>query len=184
MHITLRQAAVAACLLLAGGAATAAQPLQNAIISANYNAGSMLGIADDYAGSSVSGLDTLNTSVEFFTSDALFGFDFAADGHLTIYNNSTIPTGAYIASFDFGASLGAAIKTFTITDAGLTSGVPVLTVADGHTITIDLSAVRWNGDYSALQTNITLQAVPEPASAVMLAAGLLGLGLRARRRNR
>jgi hypothetical protein len=60
--------------------------------------------------------------------------------------------------------------------------VPLLTVADGHTITIDLSAVRWNGDYSALQTNITLQAVPEPG-AVMLAAGLLGLDC-ARRRNR
>lgn len=182
MHLLLRKAAAAACLLLAAGGAQAADPLQHAVISASYSAGGILGIADDYAGSPVSGLDPLNTSVEFFTADALFGFDFAPDGHLTIYNNLAIPAGSYSASFDFGATLGAAIAGFSVTDAGLTGGTPVLSIVDGHTIRIDLSAVAWNGDYNALQTQITLQAVPEPAAVLMLSAGLLGLGLHARRR--
>jgi hypothetical protein len=97
----------------------------------------------------------------------LFGFDFAPDGHLTIYNNGAIPDGSYIASFDFGATLAAPIAGFSVTGAGATGGTPVLTVVDSHTISIDLSAVQWNGDYNPLQTAITLQAapVPEPAAA-------------------
>lgn len=190
MHLTLRKAAAAACLLCAATVtqtAHASDPLQHAVISASYSAGAVLSIGDDYAGSSVSGLDPLNTSVEFFTADALFGFDFAADGQLTIYNNLPISgpaaAGAYIATFDFGASLGKAIKGFSLSDAGLNGGTPVLTVIDGHTISIDLSAVEWNGEYSPLQTAITLQAVPEPSTVLMLTAGLLGLALRARRRS-
>lgn len=186
MHLTLRKAAAAAGLLLAATTsptAHAADPLQHAVISASYSAGPVLGIGDDYAGSQVSGLDPFNTSVEFFTADALFGFDFAADGRLTIYNNAPIPSGAYSASFDFGASLGAAIHSFSVTDAGPTGGAPLLTIVDAHTIRIDLSAVEWNGDYSALQTTIALQPVPEPSTVLMLTAGLLGIALRARRRS-
>lgn len=186
MHLTLRKAAAAACLLCAAGAAQAAGPLQDAVISASYSAGGVLSIGDNYAGSPVSGLDPLDTSAEFFTADFLFGFDFAADGRLTIYNNGAVPAGAYVASFDFGASLGAAIAGFSVSDAGLTGGVPVLSVVDSHTIRIDLSAVEWNGDYSPLQTAIALQAapVPEPAAAWLLAAGLPALGLLDRRRRR
>lgn len=182
MHLTLRQAAAAACLLLATGLAHAAPPLEHAVISASYSAGGMLSAADDYAGSNISGLDPNNAYVEFFTTDFLFGFDFAADGQLTIYNNNPVPTGAYSASFDFGTSLGAAIKGFVLTDAGANGGTPVLSIVNDHTIAIDLSAVEWHGDYSTLQTSIVLQAVPEPAAAWLLMAGLLGLGLHARRR--
>lgn len=185
MHLTLRKAAAAACLLLAAGAAQANDPLQNAVINASYSAGPVLGLGDNYAGGSVSGLDPFNVSAEFFTADALFGFDFGADGSLTIFNNLPIPAGSYVASFDFGATLGAAIADFRVVDAGVTSGVPVLTVVNDHTISIDLSAVEWNGDFSPLVTAVTLQAVPEPATAWMLAIGLLGLGggMRARRRS-
>lgn len=182
MHLTLRKAAAAACLLLASGIAPAAQPLQHAVISASYSAGGMLSATDDYAGGNVATLDPNNIYAEFFTSDFLFGFDFAADGQFTIYNNNPVPPGVYIASFDFGASLGAAIHGFAVTDAGASGGTPVLSIVNDHTIAIDLSAIAWNGDYGTLQTAITLQAVPEPAAAWLMMAGLLGLGLRARRR--
>lgn len=182
MHLTLRKAAAAACLLLATGSALADGPLQTAIISATYSAGSMLSAADDYAGSNVGGLDPYNVYAEFFTTDFLFGFDFAPDGQLTIYNNSPVPAGVYTASFDFGASLGKAITGFSVIDAGATSGTPVLTIVNQHTIAIDLSGVQWNGDFNALQTAIALQPVPEPAAIWLTMAGLLGLGLRARRR--
>ncbi|MYM66763.1 PEP-CTERM sorting domain-containing protein [Pseudoduganella sp. FT55W] len=187
MHLTLRKAAAAACLLLAAGATrAAADPLQNAVINASYSAGSVLSLGDNYAGGSVSGLDPYNVSAEFFTADALFGFDFSADGQLTIFNNASIPAGSYVASFDFGATLGAPIADFRVVDAGITGGTPVLTIVNDHTISIDLSAVQWNGDFSPLVTAVTLQAVPEPATAWMLAAGLIGLSaaMRARRRNR
>jgi len=183
MHFTLRKAAAAVCLLLAASTAQAEAPLQNAVITASYNAGGMLSAADDYAGGNVSGLDPYNIYAEFFTTDFLFGFDFASDGHLTIYNNTPVPAGTYNASFDFGSSLGAAIKGFSVTDTGITGGTPVLSIINDHTIAIDLSGVEWNGEFSTLQTSIILQAVPEPASAWLLMAGLAGLGLYARRRS-
>ena len=71
-------------------------------------------------------------------------------------------------------------------DAGVTTGMPVLNIVNGHTISIDLSDVTWNGDFSALTAGITLQgpvaAVPEPATAWMMMAGLAGIGMLARRR--
>ncbi|MRW90514.1 PEP-CTERM sorting domain-containing protein [Duganella sp. FT80W] len=188
MHLTLRKAAAAAStayLLFAATSAQASDSLANAVISASYNADSVLALSDNYSGTTqVSGLDPYNLYVEFLTADALFGFDFAADGHLTIFNNNTVSTGSYIASFDFGSSLGAAIKTFTVSDAGLTTGTPVLTVVNDHTISIDLSGVEWNGEFSTLETNIVVQSVPEPETVWMLMAGLLGIGVRARRRSR
>lgn len=185
MHLILRKAATAACLLLAASGAQAADPLQNAIVSASYSAGGVLALSDEYAGTtSTSWLDPLDTSVEFFTDDLLFGFDFSADGHLTIYNNAPVTAGAtYSASFDFGATLGGAIKSFVVSDAGLTSGVPVLTVINDHTIAIDFSGVEWHGDFGTLQTAIALQtsAVPEPSAALLMVAGLMLLRQRARR---
>jgi len=190
MITSIRKAAAAVCLVTAAGAAHAAlAPLQNALITASYSGGGVLGNDHGYAdeaGSNVSALDPLNTSAEFLTGDYLFAFDFSPSGTLTIYNNGAIPAGAYSASFDFGATLGAAITGFSVTDAGLTSGTPVLTIVDAHTIAIDLGAVAWNGDFNPLQAAITLQGpvapVPEPATAWLMLAGLAGLaGLRSMR---
>ncbi|MYM33521.1 hypothetical protein GTP38_04115 [Duganella sp. FT94W] len=78
----------------------------------------MLSSTDDYAGSNVGALDPHNVYAEFFTADFLFGFDFTPDGNLTIDNNSAVPVGAYVASFDFGASLGQANIVQHLADAG------------------------------------------------------------------
>jgi len=193
MHTSLHQALAAACFALAAGTAhAAANPLHNAIITASYNgqAAGMLGadhLFADEAGSNVSGLDPNEPGAEFLTSDYLLGFDFAPDGRLTIFNNGTLPAGAYSARFDFGSTLAAPIVGFSVLDAGITTGMPVLSIVNAHTISIDLSGVTWNGDFSALTTAIALQgpvtAVPEPATAWMMMAGLAGIGMLARRRN-
>jgi hypothetical protein len=184
MITCIRKAVAAACLVVAAGAAHAAvDPLQSALITASYSGGGMLGndhLYADEAGSNISALDPFNTSAEFLTGDYLFAFDFAPNGTLTIYNNGAVPSGAYSASFDFGATLGAAITGFSVTDAGLTSGTPLLTIVNSHTIAIDLGAVQWNGDFNPLQAAISLQGavapVPEPATAWLLLAGLTLLG--------
>lgn len=179
MNTFIRKAAVAACLAAAGITHAAADPLQSALIAASYSGGAVLGNDQGYAdvpGSHVSALDPFNTSAEFLTGDYLFAFDFSPAGTLTIYNNGAIPAGAYSASFDFGASLGAAIVGFSVTDAGLTTGTPVLTIVNSHTIAIDFGAVQWNGDFNPLQAAITLQGpvapVPEPGAGWLLLAGL------------
>ena len=192
MHTSLHKAVAAAWFALAAGAAhAAADPLHNAIITASYNGqpGGMLGadhLFADEAGSNVSGLDPIEPGTEFLTGDYLLAFDFTPDGRLTIFNNATLPAGAYSATFDFGATLAAPIVGFSVLDAGITTGAPVLNIVNGHTISIDLSGVTWNGDFSALTTGITLQgpvaAVPEPATAWMMMAGLAGVGMLARRR--
>jgi hypothetical protein len=191
MHTSLHHAVAAACFALAAGAAHAgADPLHNATITASYNGqpGGMLGadhLFADEAGSNVSGLDPIEPGTEFLTSDYLLAFDFAPDGRLTIFNNGAIPAGAYSATFDFGATLAAAIVGFSVIDSGATSGTPVLSIVNGHTISIDLTDVAWNGDFSALATAITLQGpvapVPEPSTAWMMLAGLAGIGMLARR---
>jgi hypothetical protein len=190
MITSLRKAIAAACLVAAAGAAHAAvDPLQSALITASYSGGNVLGndhLYADEAGSNVSALDPFNTSAEFLTADLLFAFDFAPNGTLTIYNNGAIPAGAYRASFDFGATLGAAITGFSVTEAGLTSGTPILTIVNSHTIAIDLGGVEWNGDFNPLQAAISLQGptapVPEPAAAWLLLAGLALMRVLPRRR--
>lgn len=192
MHTSLKQAVAAACFALAVGAAHAgADPLSNATITASYNGqpGAMLGVDHhfaDEAGSNVSGLDPVEPGAEFLSADYLLAFDFARDGRLTIFNNAALPAGAYSATFDFGATLATPIVGFSVLDAGLTTGTPVLTIVNGHTISIDLTGVAWNGDFNALSTMITLQgqvaAVPEPATTWMMLAGLAGVGMLARRR--
>jgi hypothetical protein len=169
----------------------AVMPLQNAVVTATYNGdgASMLGLDHGFAseaGSNTTGLDPSGTGVEFFTADALFGFDFGADGSLTIYNNAPIPTGPYAFRFDFGTSLAAPLASFTLASMAGAAGTPLLSVLDGgHALGLDLTGVNWDGGFGTISAQIAAQAsagsVPEPRSAALLLGGF-GAMLLARRR--
>ncbi|MFP5393947.1 MAG: PEP-CTERM sorting domain-containing protein [Gammaproteobacteria bacterium] len=163
--------------------------LDNAIISASYNgqAAAMLGLDHQFAlepGSNVSALDPTDSGVEFLSADALFGFDFARDGKLTVYNNDLIAPGVYSARFDFGATLTQAITSFTLIESSAIAGLPILSFIDSHTIGLDLSNVSWNAPFVSFTGQIGLAQdadVPEPGGAALLAAGALGMALVRRR---
>lgn len=177
--------ALAALALAASTAHAATLPLQGATITATYNgdAAGMLGLDHQFAteaGSNVSGLDPTNSGVEFFTADFLFGIDLAASGALTVIANGAIPIGTYSMQFDFGSSLASPVSAFTFVDASGTSGVPVLSIIDAHTIALDLTAVQWS-EFGSLSAEVSTAAVvPEPSSIAMLLAGLTVLGGSAR----
>ncbi|TFW09559.1 hypothetical protein E4K72_05385 [Oxalobacteraceae bacterium OM1] len=137
---------VLAAVLAASPAKATPLPLQGAKITATYNgsAAGMLGFDSGYSGgpgSNITGLDPSDISVEFLTSDFLFGFDFAEDGMLTVYNNDTIPFGSYSIVFDFGSSLSQAITSFTLADRNAIGGMPALSLINSHAIGLDLSNV-------------------------------------------
>jgi hypothetical protein len=165
-------------------------PLQHATVSASYNgdAGNILGLDHAFAaeaGSNVTTLDPLDGpgGVEYLTGDFLFGIDFSHAGLVTVMSNGPVPTGAYNLRFDFGATLPAAIKAFTLVDHAAIGGLPQLSVIDAHTIGLDLSSLTWNGDYAAFTSQIELvNDVPEPAGPAVLLAGLAGMALVRRRR--
>jgi hypothetical protein len=163
--------------LATGSAQATVLPLQGATITATYNgdAAGMLGLDHGFAsepGSNTSALDPTGTGVEFLTADFLFGIDMSANGALTVIANSAIPTGAYSMRFDFGASLASPITAFTFVGTDGASGVPGLSVVDAHTIALDLGGVEWNEFGSVTAHIATAAAVPEPASAALLLAGL------------
>jgi hypothetical protein len=173
-------------VLATGQAQAAPLSLQDATISATYDgsAADVLGLDHLFAqepGSNTSTLDPTGSGVEFLTADYLFGFDFATDGKLTIYENMPIPAGDYKFTFDFGATLPAAIASFTLLDGSAVDGVPGLDVVDGHMIAVDLSGLAWHGDYASITTQIGAASVPEPAVPALLLAGACGLAINRRR---
>ncbi|WP_156369455.1 hypothetical protein [Duganella sp. Leaf126] len=167
--------------------ATATAPLQHAVISATYNgdAAGMLALDHDFAsglGTNSTRLDPTSTGVEFLTADFLFGVDVSAAGALTVIANSAIPAGAYSMRFDFGASLGAPIASFTYVGADGASGVPVLSLVNDHTIALDLGALQWS-EFGAFTAQVgTASPVPEPAGAAMIVLGLTAIGAMGRLR--
>ena len=179
-------------LLLAASAAPAVQagPLQHATITASYNGDTagMLGLEHGFnaePGSHISDIDPYGLAeAEFISADYQFIVDFSASGLLTVYANAPVAPGSYAMRFDFGATLGAALSTFTLVDASAIGGLPLLTLIDGHTIGLDLSGVQWNGDFASFSAQLdALALVPEPAGAALLLAGLAGLaGARRKRR--
>jgi hypothetical protein len=175
---------LALAFLGAGSAHATPLPLQNASITATYNgaASGMLGLDHQFAdepGSNTSTLDPTDTGVEFFTSDFLFGIDFAASGALTVIANGAFSPGAYSMRFDFGSSLANPINAFTLVGSSGASGVPGLSIIDGHTIALDLAAIDWS-EFASLTAQIG--TVPEPATPAIVLAGMAGLALARRTR--
>jgi hypothetical protein len=180
---------------LATGQANAAPiSLENATVIATYQgaAAGMLGLDHNFQlepGSNTSRVQPPGSGVEFITSDFLFGFDFSSDGLLTVYNNMPLPadgTSNYSFSFDFGTTLAAPIGSFTLADGSMLSGVPGLSVIDGHSIALDLSSLTWNGDFASFSAQIGTRDtdVPEPGSLALLLLGASGLAAASRRRTR
>ncbi|MEO7578819.1 MAG: PEP-CTERM sorting domain-containing protein, partial [Massilia sp.] len=182
---------------LALGAALAFGQAQAAPISL---AGSTVTGTYNGAGAGVTGLDHLfvaeagsNTTavvdndLEFLTSDAVFAFDFSNSGLLTIYANDTLPAGAHNFTFDFGASLLAAIGSFSVVDPSGITGAPVLTVLNSHAVSLSLTNVSFNEQFGAFTAQFggaAATAVPEPGSIALLLAGATGFGLSRRKRAR
>jgi hypothetical protein len=185
---------LAAAFLAAGQAQAAPVALDHAVITATYQgqASGMLGLDHGFqadAGSNTTALDPTDSGVEFITADGQFAFDFSRTGLLTIWDNLPAPgpaVGNYAFTFDFGATLPASIGGFTLVDAGMVSGLPGLTVLNGHSIGLNLSGLTWNGDYGAITAQIDAvdggADVPEPASLALMLAGAAGLFSNRKRR--
>lgn len=184
-----RAVAIAAITACAGTAQASVMPLQNAVITATYNgsASAVLGLDHGFAaeaGSNTTALDPTNSGVEFFTADALFGFDFAEDGTLTIYNNAPVAAGSYSFRFDFGATLAAPITSFALLNSTAVAGMPEFSILDGGlALGLGLSAVDWGDGFETITAGIGAAEVPEPGAASVLLGGLGAMAL-VRRRGR
>jgi hypothetical protein len=195
MKKIIMETLVMAAALATGQAYAAPISLDNATVTATYrgSADSILGLDHGFQaepGTNTSKVYAPGAGVEFLTSDYLFGFDFAEDGLLTVYNNMPLPERSggdpgYTFSFDFGSTLPAPIGSFTLVDGSMVGGLPGLRVVDGHSIALDLGSLTWNGDFASFTAQIgaadPASNVPEPASLALLVAGAAGLAAASRR---
>ncbi|WP_422016557.1 PEP-CTERM sorting domain-containing protein [Roseateles sp.] len=184
-HKTL---AVLAAALLAASTARAADALPAGTLitgTASGAATALLGLDHLFAdepGSNVTALAPAD--LEYLTRDTAVAIDFFADGHVEIWNNTggTALPGSYTLSFSF-AGLAQPITGFAALDvSGINGGSISYQVVNDHSVSVTFSNLSFTTEFGSFTAQINVAAVPEPASVVLLGAGLGLLMLRRARR--
>jgi len=168
---------IAACLVAAPlwPIAATAQALPNGTLitgTLTGQASGLLGADQGFAAVSGSNITHLAGELEFLSSDYALGIDFFGDGQVVFYNNTDALTlaGSYTLIFDF-SGLDRPLTGFTL-GSGLAGGSVTASLLNEHSVSITLSDVAVAEVYGSFNGQLSVSAVPEPGSVLLLMAGL------------